>query len=423
MISATVSFKTVGCRLNQAETAAMRAAFEAAGWRVVPFETPGDACVIHGCMVTAKAEKDSLRLVRTAKRLNPSCFVVLAGCAAEILGARAVPACGADLVAGQADKFQLPALLAARGLHPATAAPNAGGPLIPRFESTRAIVKIQDGCDFFCSYCIVPHARGRSRSRPPMEIELEVAALGKAGFREAVLTGANIGCYECEGEKLPDLLERLEILPSIERIRISSIESTTVERAVIDFMARSRKLCRFLHLPLQSGDDAVLRAMGRRYTARQYRETVEYAIEKLGVFGLGADIIAGFPGEDENAFRATEQMVEDLPFNNLHVFAYSPRQGTDACTLDATVPAEIRKERVARIRELGRRKRAEFAKSLVGRDTSVLVESVDRSGCGIGWTAEYIKAKLSGEGQEINRLVSFIPDRAEGDTLLGRATL
>ncbi len=419
--NATISFKTVGCRLNQAETAAMRAAFETAGWTTLPFGTPSGACVIHSCMVTAKAEKDSLRLARSAKRFNPSCFVVLAGCAAELLGERAGQVCGADLVAGQADKFRLPALLAERGLRPEPCAAALQGQSLPRFESTRAIVKIQDGCDFFCAYCIVPHARGRSLSRPPMEIEREVAALGEAGFMEVVLTGANIGCYSCESETLTVLLKRLEALPLIARIRISSIEITTVERAVIDFMAQSCKLCRFLHLPLQSGSDVVLRAMGRRYTARWYRDAVEYGIKKLGVFGLGADIIVGFPGEDDNAFRATEQMVEDLPFSNLHVFAYSPRPGTSACALDAAVPKDLQKERVARIRELGQRKRMEFARSQVGREFSVLVESVDKAGCGCGWTGEYLKAKVAGSDVSINRIVSFIPDRVEGDILIGRA--
>ncbi len=444
MKTATVAFKTVGCRLNQAETAALRAAFEAAGYAARPFGEPCDVCVIHGCAVTARAEKDSLRLARVARRSHPGTFVILAGCVAEIGGATVGRAAGADLVAGQQDKYRLPALLARRGFapappalpadttHPQPLADSAVGAVAqaasgeahrpapaPRFDTTRAIVKIQDGCEFDCAYCIVPRARGRCRSRSAAEIVAEVRALAEAGHREIVVTGANIGCYQCGPLRLAGLLERLETETPIARIRISSLEITTVERPVIEFMAASNKLCRFLHLPLQSGCDAVLAAMGRRYTTRQYRDTVEYALARLGRFGLGTDVLAGFPGEDAAGFAETERFVESLPFSNLHVFAYSPRPGTKAAGRDGQVAGPEKQRRVARLIALGRRQRRAFAREWIGREVEVLVEALDASGRGKGWTGEYLPARISGRTLRANSVVRFRPEAAEGELLLG----
>jgi threonylcarbamoyladenosine tRNA methylthiotransferase MtaB len=452
----TVSFKTVGCRLNQAETAQMRAAFEAAGYLVKPFGAACDISVIHGCLVTARAEKDGRRLARSVKRRHRKTFVVIAGCAAEIDGESARRAAGADLAAGQRDKFALPALLARHGFPDAasTSSPEATHPrpyfaqeatkdrpllpapkrlrqagqggelsqvLTPRFDTTRAIVKIQDGCEFNCAYCIVPRARGRCWSRPLPEVLDEVRRLAAAGHREIVLTGANIGCYEYRGRRLAHLLERLENETDIERLRLSSIEITTAERAVIDFMAGSTKLCRFLHLPLQSGCDAVLAAMGRRYSARQYRETIEYAAAKLGPVGLGTDVLAGFPGEDAAAFAETERFVAGLPFSNLHVFGYSPRPGTPAAERRDQVPEPEKRRRVARLIELGDRLRADFARQWVGREVQVLVESVDASGRAEGWTGEYLPARIGGRELRPNSIVTFRPQTAEGEILVGIA--
>ncbi|MBU4199332.1 MAG: MiaB/RimO family radical SAM methylthiotransferase [Verrucomicrobia bacterium] len=419
MNATTVAFKTVGCRLNQAETARMRAAFESAGFSVTPFGAICDICIIHGCTVTAKAEKDSLRLARLIKRRFPSAFVILAGCVAEIGGEPLRKTAGADLLAGQTDKFILPALLARHGFQPA---PPVKKSLPPRFDTTRAIVKIQDGCEFRCAYCIVPDARGRSRSRPAGEILVEINRLvHESGFREIVLTGANIGCYNDDGTSLADLLEQVETRTSVERIRLSSIELTTAERPVIEFMASSKKLCRFLHLPLQSGSDAVLSAMGRHYTTRGYLDTVAYALNKIGPLGLGADVLAGFPGEDAAAFAETERFIDRLPFSNLHIFAYSPRPGTPAAGMSGQVTASEKKRRVARLIALGKHKRAEFARQWIGRDVCILIESVDASGWGTGWTGEYLPARLRGHDLQANTIIGFKPEAARGDLLIGTA--
>lgn len=418
MNPATVSFKTVGCRLNQAETARIRAAFEAAGYAVAPFGHAGDVSVIHGCLVTARAEKDSLRLARSIKRRHPGTFVVVAGCIAEVGGEAARRAAGADLIAGQHDKFILPALLARHGF---PAVPPRLATPAPRFDTTRAIVQIQDGCEFHCAYCIVPRARGRCRSRPRAEILDEIRSLAGAGHREIVLTGANIGCYDDHGRRLADLLARVETETPVERLRISSLEITTAERAVIDFMATSKKLCRFLHLPLQSGCDAILAAMGRRYSARQYRNTVEYALEKLGPFGLGTDVLAGFPGEDAAAFAATESFLDSLPFSNLHVFSYSRRPGTPAAGMGGQVAEPEKRRRAARLIALGQRLRSKFARRWIGREVEVLVEALDAAGQGVGWTGEYLPARISGKNILPNSAIRFRPQATEGETLIGNA--
>ncbi|MDD5677711.1 MAG: MiaB/RimO family radical SAM methylthiotransferase [Kiritimatiellae bacterium] len=429
MQETTVSFKTVGCRLNQAETARLRAVFQAAGYRVVPFGAACDVCVIHGCAVTAKAEQNSARLARGAKR-QTGAFVVLAGCPVEAGGRAGHLPDAADLLVGQTGKFQLPALLAEHGFP--SVVPGAP-PALPLFDTARAIVKVQDGCDFNCAYCIVPRARGPAWSRPFEEIIEEINSLARAGYREIVLTGANIGCYEDQGRKLSSLLRRIEAVPALERIRLSSIEVSTVEREVIDCMAASRKLCRCLHLPMQSGSDPVLRAMRRRYAIREYGAVVAYAASRVEGIGIGTDVLVGFPSERAADFDATEAIIAQGPFSNVHVFAYSLRPGTVAAAMKDQVPDDEKRRRVARLIALAREKRMEFARRWIGREVAVLVEAVNAAGAATGWTGEYLPARIlpppapAGAkhcGQvriapARNRVTRFVPRAVEGDTLIG----
>ncbi|MBU1734663.1 MAG: MiaB/RimO family radical SAM methylthiotransferase, partial [Verrucomicrobia bacterium] len=304
-------------------------------------------------------------------------------------------------------------------------------PTLPLFDTTRAIVKIQDGCDFHCAYCIVPRARGTAWSRPFDEIIEEINGLVQAGYREIVLTGANIGCYEDHGRKLSCLLRRIETVPALERIRLSSIEISTVEREVIDCMAASRKLCRYLHLPMQSGSDPVLRAMRRRYAIREYGAVMAYAVDRVEVIGVGTDVIVGFPGERAVDFDATATMIAQGPFSNVHVFSYSPRPGTPAAVMKAQVPDSEKRRRVARLLELAREKRMAFARRWVGREVAVLVEAVNAAGVATGWTGEYLPARIlpppapAGGGPRVqavpvrNRVIRFVPRAVEGDTLIG----
>jgi threonylcarbamoyladenosine tRNA methylthiotransferase MtaB len=422
-----VAFKTVGCRLNQAETAQMAAAFEADGYAVVAFGEPCEVCVVHTCAVTHKAEISSVRLARSARRRGAG-VVVLAGCAVEIGGEGLRRRANADLTAGQASKWRLPALLARPSRR--RAAPDeapAGVPLtapaesrLPRFAGTRALVKVQDGCDFGCAYCVVPAARGRPRSRPLQAVVRESAGLAAAGYREIVLTGANLGCYADGARRLTDLLAAVEGIGGIERIRLSSIELSTAERGVIDFMAGSAKLCPDLHIPLQSGDDGILRAMGRRYTVGEYCRLIEYAVARVPFLGLGTDILAGFPGEDAAAHANTVRVVRDLPFGNLHVFSYSRRPGTRAGGLPDQVPELAKKERVAELIGLGRKKRADFARRLVGRPVTVLVEGVGggASRWAAGWTRERVAARIATQCA-VGAIVRTTPSRCRAGVLYG----
>jgi threonylcarbamoyladenosine tRNA methylthiotransferase MtaB len=326
-----------------------------------------------------------------------------------------------DLVVGQAAKPDLPALLHRVNPErfPAAPSPAAPEPPLPRFETTRALIKVQDGCGFGCAYCIVPRARGRPRSRPRAEILAEVRRLVDAGFREIVLTGANLGSYRDGEAGLPELTDRLEALPGLDRIRLSSIEITTAERAVIERMAASGKLCRFLHIPLQSGDDRILAAMGRRYTAAEYRRLIEYAAARVQPLGLGTDVIVGFPGEDGRAYRNTCALVDDLPFSNLHVFPYSRRPGTPAAEMPGQIPAPLARARVRELLILEARKRAAFAESFVGRRVEVLIERLEPDGTARGWTGEYLEVAVAGAGVRVNDLVTVAVTAAHGGGLRG----
>jgi threonylcarbamoyladenosine tRNA methylthiotransferase MtaB len=411
-----VSFKTIGCRLNQAETARMAAQFTAAGYKVVPFPEQCDVCVIHTCTVTSRADKDGVRLARVAKRSNPNMVVVVAGCSAEVSPERVKKESLADFVVGQRDKFNLPDILS-RG--PAQSRPKPAAraaTCVPIFTNTRALVKVQDGCDFHCAYCIVPTARGEPSSRSFPEIVDEVEALADRGYVEVVLTGANLGRYESGGKTLPDLIARVEKLPGILRIRLSSIEISTVERDLIDYMAGSAKLCRCLHLPLQSGDDRILASMGRKYDTARFRSTVDYALSRIPLLGLGTDIIVGFPGEDENSFQQTVRLVDEIQFSNVHAFSYSKRPGTRAAKMSGQVSKKEKKRRVQEIIGLAEKKRIAFADRFIGRQVSVLIESgADHTA---GWTSEYVAARLESRSCKRNEVVTFVPHLNDGGILI-----
>lgn len=393
----------------------MTARFDTAGYQTVAFGTPADVTVIHGCAITGKAEHSSLYAARQAKRTRPDTLVILAGCPAETLGETLRGDTTVDLTIGQGGKFALPELL--HKLHPdrfppppATVSPVT----TPRFDTQRALIKVQDGCDFRCAYCIVPTARGLPHSRPVSEVCDEVDRVTSTGFREIILTGANLGRYEDGPRRLVDLVRSVEALPAVGRIRLSSIEITTAERSIIEHMAGSSKLCHFLHIPLQSGDDGILKAMGRRYDADAYRRTVATAVGKMPFLGLGTDIIVGFPGEDDRAFENTVNLVRDLPFSNLHVFPYSRRKGTRADTMTGQVAESVKKERLHALVDLGESKRRLFVERFIGQTVSVLIERVDAEGTGHGWTGEYIEASVTAPDLQPRQIVEMKVDRVAG---------
>ena len=398
----------------------MSAQFDAAGFDIVPFDEPADVCVIHTCTITANAEKTCIRTARAVKKRNPACRVILAGCAVETTREKLLAEPSVDIVADQSEKFNLPHIilnaLSDNAPNERTDIPACPAPA-PRFDTTRALIKVQDGCDFCCAYCIVPAARGTPRSLPLSDIVTEARGMVDAGYKELVLTGANLGCYRDKGYDLVDLINQLEQINDLQRLRLSSIESTTIERRIVDHMATSTKLCHNLHIPLQSGDDNVLAAMGRRYTSSEYRSVIEYAVKKLPFLGLGTDIITGFPGETDAAFRNTVTLVEQVPFNNLHVFPYSVRTGTRAADMPDQIPMDVRRERARELIELGDRKRQQFADSFIGRPVHTLIEKVSEDGIARGWTDEYLEIEFPAEQCLINTIACITPQSARNAIL------
>lgn len=413
----TISFHTLGCRLNQAETAQMETRCRTAGYTVVPWGQACNIAVLHGCAVTATAVRTGMKLVRRIRRKQPDCFVVLAGCAA-------MPACESferdepDLRVGQKEKFRLPELLPA-ALQTTQHETPTGEPA-PTFHTTRALLKIQNGCNFDCAYCIVPLTRGHPVSRPRTEILREADALLHAGFQELVITGANIACYQDSRGNLIPLLEQLLSLSAHHRIRLSSIEFSTIEHELTAFMAGEPRICRYLHAPLQSGDDEILTRMGRRYSVIEYSQAIEHACRLLPHAGIGTDLIAGFPGESEQQFLNTFELVQALPFSNLHVFPYSPRPGTRAAKLPDDVPAKQKQERVTALQRLGQEKRAQFTQRWVGHPVEVLVEQI-RNGYAEGWTGEYLRTRLISGKVKPNTVRCVCPHECQGDLLLAKA--
>ncbi|MBI4400293.1 MAG: tRNA (N(6)-L-threonylcarbamoyladenosine(37)-C(2))-methylthiotransferase MtaB [Nitrospirae bacterium] len=397
------SLRTIGCRLNQAETALLADRLKKDGYQLVEPGHPTDLLVLNTCSVTESAEKDCRYLVRRTLQHSPHAFVAVTGCYAQT-GAdalRRVP--GIDLIVGTQYKMNLPDYLpppAALRKQPAPqllhtrkidrddfVLPGAGD-----YQAlNRANLKIQDGCQFMCSFCIIPFARGRERSRRWGDALREAEDLTARGHRELVLTGVNIGQYTYDGRSLLDLIKELERIEGVDRIRISSIEPTTIPDALLDYMATSPKLCRYLHVPLQSGDDGILQAMNRRYTVKEYVAFVEKAVCRVPDLGLGTDLMVGFPGEGEQEFANTLSVASDLPFSYFHVFSFSKRPGTAAARMTNPVRSATVAARRRTLSELSRAKRLAFYQRQIGRAVKVLFEATDDRGLWTGLTGNYVR--------------------------------
>ena len=396
------SLHTLGCRLNQAETAILEARLRREGYDVVEFGEPTDLLVVNTCSVTEEAERTCRYVIRKTLRHSPDAFVAVTGCYAQT-GAqelRTMP--GVDLIVGNQFKLDLPTFLPpVRALHKQLAPDLFHSRTIQREDfalpcfgepdNTRALVKIQDGCNVMCSFCLIPFARGHERSRILDDILHEAEVLAAAGYQELVLTGVNIGQYKHNGVNLVGLIDRLETINGIKRIRISSIEPTTVTDELLDRMASSAKLCPYLHIPLQSGDDDILLAMNRPYTAQDFIVLIERALSKIPGLGLGTDLMVGFPGESEAAFHHTIELVQRLPFSYFHVFTYSKRPGTAAAKMSGGIPVEIARRRAKTLTGLSRQKRLAFAQRWIGATVPVLFESGETENLRLGTTTYFLR--------------------------------
>ena len=399
----TASLHTLGCRLNQAETAIIAEALKKEGYELVPYGEPSDLTVINTCTVTEQADSKCRQVVRQSIRKNPDTYVAVVGCYAQMAVDLISKIDGVDLIIGNEHKLKLPRYL--DGLQKNSQPLVVHSPKIPRKEftiesvglydtHTRANLKIQDGCNFVCSFCIVATARGPARSRKFDDILLEARKLTDMGFKEIVLTGVNIGTYSQDGKSFLDILSEMEKIAGLRRIRISSIEPTTVSRALLDLMADSQKICRYLHIPLQSGDDEILSAMRRKHTAAEFSDIVDYAVKKMPDIGLGTDIMVGFPGEDEQKFINTKKFIADLPLAYFHIFTYSDRKGTAAYNYKPKVEHQQKKVRNRVMIELGERKKQAFYQRFLGGITEVLFEEQDKNGYWGGFSGNYMRVKV-----------------------------
>ncbi|HMI38784.1 MAG TPA: tRNA (N(6)-L-threonylcarbamoyladenosine(37)-C(2))-methylthiotransferase MtaB, partial [Nitrospiraceae bacterium] len=396
------SLHTLGCRLNQAETAVLAARLRGDGYSVVEFGEPTDLLVVNTCSVTEEAERTCRYVIRKTLRHSPHAFVAVTGCYAQtgVHELRTIP--GIDLIVGNQFKLDLPSFLPApqvmkkqpnpEVLHTRTISredftlPEYGEP-----DSTRALLKVQDGCNVMCSFCLIPFARGHERSRLRDDVIREAEMLVKKGYREIVLTGVNIGQYRQGELDLVGLIAQLEAVEGLERIRISSIEPTTITNTLLDWMASSSKLCPYLHIPLQSGDDSILSSMNRPYNLEEFTRLIRLAVAAIPHLGLGTDVMVGFPGETEEAFNHTLGIARELPFSYLHVFTYSQRPGTAATKLPNRVPITVARHRAKILAELSRLKRLAFAERYIGSTVSVLFESGAMDGVRLGVKPNFLK--------------------------------
>jgi threonylcarbamoyladenosine tRNA methylthiotransferase MtaB len=383
-----IAFTTVGCRLNQFETDALRGKAGAADWEVVPFDAVADVYVVNTCTITAEADADSRRLARQAVRRNPAAIVAVTGCYAQGSADAVAAIPGVDLVLGTGEKPNILAYLEGMRGKTRTARVAVGaaeglrhldrseyGPGVDP-DRTRAFLKVQDGCNYRCSFCIVPRVRGGNRSLAEDGILAELARLHAAGFPEVVLTGIHLGTYGRDlapRRSLVDLCRRIASLAEAPRIRLSSLDPHEVSEELIELLATASRFCRHLHLPLQSGDEAVLRRMRRGHTAAQFGSLAERLVAALPGVAVTADVIVGFPGEDAHAFQSTVDLVARLPLAGLHVFGYSPRPGTDAARYPDQVPKATIAERSRRLRELSAEKARAFRRAAVGTEAEVVV--------------------------------------------------
>ncbi len=383
----TFCITTLGCKANQYDTAAMEEGLlSTRGLREVPFPGPADVCIINTCTVTASSDAQSRQLIRRARRRSPEAVIIVTGCYAEVSAEELQGVEEADYILGNRAKAEVMEYLERgrrKGRPVVVRGPAGEGvPWSLRTDSasgrTRMNLKIQDGCDRHCSYCIIPRARGASRSLGPDKILAEVRDLAARGFREIILTGIHLGAWGRDlepRESLPSLLRLLdkEALPC--RFRISSLDPDEVTDELVDILKESRSICNHLHLALQSGDDGILRAMRRTHGADLFREKVLTLTEAVADISIGVDVIAGFPGEGEAEFNRTYRLLEDLPVAYLHVFPFSPRRGTLASEMSARVPGPVIKERSAMLRALGEEKKRAFYERFVGSEAEVIVEA------------------------------------------------
>jgi threonylcarbamoyladenosine tRNA methylthiotransferase MtaB len=419
-----VSFVTLGCKVNQYDSAAILNMLSEEEYRQVPFTEEADLFVINTCTVTQKADMEARHYINRAKRINPDGVVIVTGCYAQVSPREVEKVKGVDYILGNSDKFSL--VEAIRDGKP-QAQPKVvvsdifktrkfESPEITKFpERTRVFLKVQDGCNYRCTFCIIPYARGRSRTLPVIEVLRRMESLSQSGYKEVVLTGVHLASYGRDiGTDLLKLLQEIDRAKIIKRVRLSSLDPADTTNGLIDFVGNSQTICPQFHVALQSGDGDVLRRMRRRYTPEKFLRCTNLIREKMPDAGIGTDIMVGFPGETDKEFENSFNLAKESALTYFHVFPYSRRKGTPADTMPSQVPPNIIKERSWLLRELGREKKEEFYRSFCGRSFPVLVERGSR-----GTTPNYINVRILDGDFKIGDEISVEIRDVRGEEALG----
>ncbi len=437
IIMKKVAFHTLGCKVNQYETEALKERFEAGGYTVVPEEETADVYVINTCTVTNLADRKSRQFIRRAIKKNPDAIVAACGCYVQINPEEAASIPGVDLVVGTNGKQELfdkveelmekRSETALRMVLPYSELTEyrSDGIISAMDGRSRAFIKIQEGCDRFCSYCLIPFARGRVRSRDADEILEEVRALVGKGFREIVLTGINTALYgrddlEDGGKGFARLLDRIDAVPGDFRVRLSSLEPTVVSPSQVADVLDHERLCHHLHLSIQSGSDPVLKAMNRGYTRAEYLEIVDMIRKRDPHFGITTDIICGFPGETDQDVEDTLALIKEAAFARVHVFGYSRRDGTKAAAMPGQIPAAVKAARVKLVSDAAELAARDFIESCRGLEQIVLPERLtDDGGFYEGYSGNYLMTYIPAERFDEDPCGSFVKAKLDGPFMDG----
>ena len=398
-----VAFYTLGCKLNFSETSTISRLVEDAGFAKVDFEEHPDVYVINTCSVTENADKKCKQLVKRAKKINPDSFVVIVGCYAQLKPTEIAAITGVNMVLGANEKFNILEHLEKIDQHTTDTVVSFDNikntkEFVPSFsygDRTRSFLKVQDGCDYFCTFCTIPLARGKSRNANIVQTIIEAEKIAATEIKEVVLTGVNIGDFgQGEGENFFQLIQALDEVTGIDRFRISSIEPNLLSNEIIDFcLSDSKRFVPHFHVPLQSGSDRILQLMRRKYERSLYAERVQQIKSLRADACIGVDVIVGFPGETDEDFMETIDFLKDVDISYLHVFTYSERANTGAPKLGEAVQMDVRRERSKQLHLLSDRKKRQFYSENIGTERSVLFEQEEDNGIMYGFTENYVKVK------------------------------
>lgn len=434
MMARKVAFFTLGCKTNQYESEAMASVFRREGFETVPFDEKADVYVINTCTVTHLGDRKSRQVIRKAVKKNPDAVIAVTGCYAQTSPGEVLDIPGVDLVIGTADRDKIVQLIDETEKSPLpvnavrdimTNRSFEDMPILEYENRTRAFVKIQEGCNNFCTYCIIPYARGPLRSRAPEKVLGEVEKLVNEGFGEIVLTGIHIGAYGAGLEDktdLADLVIKAALIPGLKRLRLGSVEPLDITPRLIHAISEIRTICRHLHIPLQSGDDYILKKMNRTYNSFEFDRLVGAIRGQIPEIAITTDVIVGFPGETDERFENTYEFIKDIGFSKTHVFRYSPRKGTPAADFADQVSAEDKDSRSKRLIALDRENQKRFARKLIGQTTEVLVEQLVHTEEDLweGLTDNYIRILLKSSSDLKGDFVEVRAVKLQGTSVLAK---